>query len=94
MKNKRLFVIFAAIALILFVPLLGMRFSNSVAWTATDFVVMGMLLLGTGLLCELILRTSKPLPMRLFCCGVVLLLFALIWAEMAVGVFGTLLAKR
>jgi len=34
-----------------------MKFTDEVKWTPIDFITAGVLLLGTGQLCELVLRT-------------------------------------
>lgn len=66
-----------------------MQFTHEVDWKPNDFVIMGGLLLGTGLLCELVMRKVKKVGYRIAVCATVLFLFLLIWAELAVGVFGT-----
>ncbi|HET6243782.1 MAG TPA: hypothetical protein VFF35_04600 [Bacteroidia bacterium] len=66
-----------------------MRFTAEVNWTLSDCVVMGALLLGTSLLCELVLRKVERIKHRIAICGVILVVFFLIWAELAVGLFGT-----
>lgn len=81
-----------AAMLLLTVPLAAMHFSTSVIWTASDFAVAGVLLLGTGLLCEFILRIVRKPKLRLMLCAAILLLLFLIWAELAVGIFGSPLA--
>jgi hypothetical protein len=50
---------------------------------------MGILLLSTGLICELVLRKVKGVRNRIIFCAIVLFLFFLTWAELAVGIFGT-----
>lgn len=89
MKNKRLISILSAIAILLLIPFIAMQFTDEVNWTGFDFVVMGSLLTGTGLLCELIMRKVKTVKNRLLLCGMALFVFFLIWAELAVGIFGT-----
>lgn len=89
MKNKRLAILLIAIAILLLIPLVAMQFTNEVNWTLFDFVIMGALLLGTGLVCELILRKVKNIKGRIVLCAAILLAFFLIWAELAVGIFGT-----
>lgn len=89
MKNKRFILIQSTAAFLLLLPLIAMQFSNEVDWNIFDFVVMGVLLFGTGFLCEIVLRKVKTFPGRLILCGAILLAFFLIWAELAVGVFGT-----
>jgi hypothetical protein len=88
-QNKRLIGILLAIALLLFIPLIAMQFTTEVDWSPFDFAIMGTLLLGTGLLCELVLRNVKTIQNRLLICGTLLIVFFLIWAELAVGIFGT-----
>ena len=50
---------------------------------------MGFLLLVTGLSSEVVLRKFKDTKQRILIVGVVLLAFFLVWAELAVGIFGT-----
>lgn len=92
LQNKRLTGILLTVALLLLVPFLAMQFTNEVNWTLADFVVAGALLLGTGLSCELVLRKVKKTRHRIAICAAILLALALIWIELAVGIFGTPLA--
>ena len=89
MKNKRLMIILAVVGGLLLVPLVAMQFTTEVNWSGFDFLVMGILLLGTGLVCELVLRTVKKRTNRLILCLAVLGVFILVWMELAVGIFGT-----
>ncbi len=76
-------------ALILLVPLLAMQVTDEVDWDVADFAVIGTLLLGTGLVYELAARRVSN-PKHRVVIGVVLAAFVLlVWAELAVGVFGT-----
>ena len=86
---RRLAVIVFAVGLLLAIPLIAMQFTNEVHWTGSDFLVAGTLLLGTGLLAEGILRTFTKRSHRLAWLGVLGLVLLLVWAELAVGVFGT-----
>ena len=89
MKINRITFIFSTIVLLLMVPLLAMQFTNEVNWTLSDFVVAGILLSVTGLAIELVLRNVKSTKNRLIFCGIVLGIFLIIWAELAVGIFGS-----
>lgn len=89
MKNKRLMIILVAVGVLLLIPLVAMQFTNEVNWSGFDFLVMGVLLLGTGLICELVLRKVKKRTNRLVLCLAVLGIFILVWMELAVGIFGT-----
>ena len=88
-QNKRLMGIVLGVAFILSIPLIAMQFTNEVDWDLRDFVVMGMLLLGTGLLCELVIRSVKNKDYRIGLIAVILVALFLIWAELAVGIFGS-----
>ena len=88
-QNKRLLIIMLTVVILLLVPLIAMQFSNGVDWSAFDFLVAGILLFGTGLLCELVMRKVKKTQLRIILCAVLLLALFLVWAELAVGIFGT-----
>ena len=88
-KNKRVTGIVLTTALLLSVPFIAMQFTDEVKWSPLDFIVMGILLLGTGLMCEFILRRVKKTGYRIALIGAILIMFLLIWAELAVGIFGT-----
>ncbi|MDT8411330.1 MAG: hypothetical protein RQ875_02615 [Vicingaceae bacterium] len=88
-QNKRLISIIVAVPILLMIPLVAMQFTEEVKWSLSDFIIMGILLLGTGLVCELVIRNVKTLKYRIaLCIGVLFMLF-LTWAELAVGIFGT-----
>ena len=63
-----------------------MQFSDQVNWWVGDFIVMAMLLYGSGLLCEFAIRRITTISDRYL----VIVLYLFISAEQAVGVFGTL----
>ena len=74
---------------ILSIPLIAMQFTSEVDWQLADFVIMGVLLIGTGFMfvvgCSLVRTTRSRVII-----GLVLgLALFLTWAELAVGVFGT-----
>jgi hypothetical protein len=50
---------------------------------------MGVLLLGTGLMCELVMRKVKKKQHRIALCLALLAALFIVWAELAVGIFGT-----
>jgi peptidoglycan/LPS O-acetylase OafA/YrhL len=88
-QNKRHIGIVLAVALLLLIPLIAMQFTDGVNWSLFDFVIMGVLLLGTGLMCELVIRTVNNKDYRIGILAVILVALFLIWAELAVGIFGT-----
>ena len=88
-QNKRIMGILFTVALLLLIPFTAMQFTDEVNWSLSDFVIAGVLLLGTGLLCELVVRKVKKLEYRIGLCALLLLGLLLIWLELAVGIFGT-----
>jgi Kef-type K+ transport system membrane component KefB len=89
MKNKRLIGIVLTVAFLLFIPLIAMQFTDEVNWTLSDFVIAGVLLLGTGLICELVMRKVNKTNHRIILCTAILVALVIIWVELAVGLFGT-----
>ncbi len=88
-QNKRLIGIVLTVAFLLLIPLIAMQFTDEVDWSLFDFIIMGILLLGTGLMCELVMRKVKKTGNRIAIIIAILAAFFLIWAELAVGIFGT-----
>ena len=88
-KNERFAGIVSVVAILLLIPFIAMQFTEGVKWSAFDFVLMGSLLLGTGLAIDFVWRKVKKLEHRLALAGAVLLVLLLIWAELAVGIFGS-----
>lgn len=86
---KRLTIILTIATLILLIPLIAMQFTKEVDWKLFDFLVMGVLLYGFGLLIEFSLRKFKSTRTRIILVLGLLLMLFLIWAELAVGIFGT-----
>ena len=87
--NKRLITILFSAAFLLLIPFIAMQFTGEVNWSPFDFLVMGILLLSTGLIFEAILRLVKKKERRMVYCAAILVILFLIWAELAVGIFGT-----
>lgn len=75
-------------AALLLLPAVAMQFTDEVQWTAFDFVAMGMLLAALGLGLELAMRISRNRAFRVGATVVLVAAFLLVWAELAVGLFG------
>lgn len=88
-KNNRLTIIFAIASVILLLPLVAMQFTSEVNWSVFDFIVAGVLLFGTGGLIEFSLRKIKSIKQRVWIIAGILFILFLVWAELAVGLFGT-----
>jgi len=66
-----------------------MQLTDEVEWSLFDFIIMGTLLLITGLMGEIIFKKVKKYKHRVILYIVVIIIFFLIWAELSVGIFGT-----
>ena len=89
MKNNRNKFILLSVVFLLLIPFIAMQLTDEVNWTPFDFVVAGVLLLGTGLIFDLVIRKIKNKKYKIIFSIILLVLFLLNWAELAVGVFGT-----
>ena len=77
------------VGLLLLIPLIAMQLTSEVNWSFFDFIIMGTLLTITGLLTRIILKKVKSYKYKKILIVTILLIFLLIWAELAVGLFGT-----
>jgi hypothetical protein len=77
---------------LLMVPAVAMRFTREVNWGPLDFVVAGILLAGIGSLYVLLTRKLRTVQQRRAIGGGLLLTLLLVWAELAVGIFGSPIA--
>lgn len=89
MKNRRLINLIITVAVLLLIPLIAMQLTDEVNWDLADFLVAAVLLLGAVFTYELILRKVKAPKYRWVLSLILLVVFLLLWAELAVGVFGT-----
>lgn len=81
--------ILCIVLLLLAAQWVAMQFTTEVQWTRSDFGIAALLLGGTGLLVEVVLRTVRHRRGRIAVVLVLLALLALLWVELAVGLFGT-----
>ena len=87
--NKRLLFIVVTVFSLLLIPFIGMQFTSEINWSVSDFVVMGILLLTTGLLINFALYKLKKPVLRIIAVVTIVLLFLLLWIELAVGIFNS-----
>lgn len=73
-------------AALLLVPLVAMRFTAEVTWTALDFLVAGALLVTAGMTYEFAVRPIRHRTRRLACAAALAAAFLLVWAQLAVGI--------
>ena len=87
--NKRLIIILLIAAMLMVIPLIAMQFTKEVNWGLFDFIIAGVLLFGTGLMCELAIRKITNVKIRMAICLTLLAALLFLWAELAVGIIGT-----
>ena len=91
--NKRVLGIIIVICALLTVPFWAMKLGvEGVKWTAIDFIAAGIMLFGAGFAIEIALRVITKFQYRVAACIGILLVLAVVWAELAVGLIGTPLA--
>jgi len=91
-SKQRIAIILTITAFILSIPLIAMQFTKEVNWDFKDFIAAAVLLLGAGLAIELVIRNVQTNATRTVLFIIILLALFLIWAELAVGIFGSPLA--
>ena len=85
--RKPLLTVAIVVVLLLAVPAVAMRYTPDVAWGPGDFVAAGVLLYGVGALMVLGLRQVRGAGARVAAVAGVAVGVALVWAELAVGLF-------
>jgi hypothetical protein len=82
-----------AAAFILSLPLLAMLITDEVDWGVADFVFAGVLLVGTGLMFELVAKKAANNPYRAAVGVAVATAFILVFLMGAVGIIGGVIAR-
>jgi len=77
-----------ALAGLLLLPAVAMRFTTEVNWDETDFITMGVLLGSLGLGAEFLFQRSGSIAYRLGAALALLTGFLTIWVNLAVGMIG------
>lgn len=73
--------------LLLLLPMLGMFISNEINWSFFDFIIMGILILSMSFGIKQVLRTTRNIKNRSLIIGIILIIFIIVWIELAVGIF-------
>ena len=72
---------------LLLIPMATMLISDEINWSIFDFLVMGVLLFSFGISINLVLNNTKNSKIRITLFTFLILIFSLIWIELAVGIF-------
>ncbi|MBP6576045.1 MAG: hypothetical protein KA796_11795 [Chryseobacterium sp.] len=90
--NQRSVLLFSIPFVLLSIPLIAMQFTKEVKWTLSDFLIMGILMFATVFTIDFVLKKVKTFKSRLILVLGIIALLLIIWAEMAVGIFGSPIA--
>ena len=66
-----------------------MTITDEINWSPFDFIIMGSLLILLSIGINFVSHQAKNFKNRVLYIGILVLIFILIWAELAVGIFGT-----
>ena len=77
---------------LLLIPLIGMTITDEINWNPFDFIIMGSLLILLSIGINFASNRAKNLKNRVLYIGILVIIFMLIWVELAVGLFGTTFA--
>ena len=66
-----------------------MYFTEELKWTGFDFLIAGILLFSSAFFIDFILRNVKRVGAKMFYIVLIFIVLFLIWAELAVGIFGS-----
>ena len=75
--------------MLLLIPFIGMQYSNEVNWSLNDFIIMGVILLSFGTFINKIIYHVGGFNRRVILISTLIILFFLLWAELAVGLFNS-----
>ncbi len=91
--NWKHFKIIAGITIaLLLIPVVAMQFTDEVVWSSMDFILAGVVLLSLGCLLSFLIRNVHSTKKRLLLILCTILMFAILWAELAVGIFNSPIA--
>jgi hypothetical protein len=74
---------------LLLIPLVGMTLTDKINWSLFDFFLMATLLIILGIGVDFVFNRTKK---RILFLGILIVLFLLLWAELAVGLLEALYA--
>lgn len=89
LEKQKTTIIFSVPVLLMLTAFFANLFAEGWNWSPADFIIAGSLLFGTAFFINLVIRSKKSLRYKLLICFAILLVLALVWIELAVGLFGT-----
>ena len=90
-KNQVLTVL-VIVSTLLTIPLIAMQFTTEVQWELLYFVIAAAILISVGMFIAFVMNQPVLQKYRWFIISAVVLVFVLLWMELAVGLFGSPIA--
>ena len=87
--RSSLFKVLGVTLILLLIPLIASLISDQEDWHVNDYILMGFMVFTTGLIGINVLKVIKNKKIRWITIALLCLVFLLVWAELAVGVFDT-----
>lgn len=88
MKNKSLHITITVVAFLLLM-LLVMQFTDAIQWSLFDFILAAAFLFTIGLTIDLIIKKVRRAKHRITLIAALLAILLLLWAEIGVGILGS-----
>lgn len=89
MKSKTIFYVLGVTLCLLAIPAIGMCFFNDIHWGVLDFLVMGSMFFITAISVSIVWKKVTRKKLRAVMTLLIVFLFLVIWAELAVGLFNS-----
>ena len=86
---KDIAIVLIVAATILLVQAVAMQFNPEMIWTASDFILAALLIVGAGLTYVFASRLLRSTRQRVIFGILLALAFLLVWLELAVGLIGS-----
>lgn len=89
MTTKKRILLYTIPLVLLSIPFVTGFLTKEVNWSVNDFIIAGVLLFTTAFTVDFILSKVKIRGRQFLYISLILIVLFLIWAELAVGIFGS-----
>ena len=88
-QSRHIFIVLLIVGTLLMIPFIAMQFTPEVNWTRSDFIIAAALLFITGFSLLFVISKMRNKKVKLLAITAILFILLIIWAELAVGIFGS-----
>lgn len=86
MENRIKFLLVIVFGILL-IPFIAMQLTDDVVWSFVDFLIAGLIIFSCLWIIDFILRKPYAFAMRFLIIFLIVVIFFIIWIELAVGLF-------